>query len=392
MPALRQLCDVALSKMTEPRVRGWCFTVQAGHLAGLDKGPAVTEDEAIHLLKQAGAQYLVVQKETGEEGTDHLQGFIYFKNPIGRAGALKKMGINAHMEIMRGKISEAADYCMKADTQREAYIEQGVRPMDNGERSSLLEACDTARTRGIKRCAKEHPAAFVRYHAGLTKYANIEEEGRLPTERDVIVIWVWGQSGCGKSYYAEHYDSPENTFAIGDADKLGNKLWFDGYDGQRTLVIEEFDGLAPYRVFLRVLDRYRVNCEVKSGFVWGQWTTVIVTSNDPPWHMWGSSTDCWSTHAGVPESPLQRRIHWISQGTGVYPNNTWDLNPPQRVIVPATPEVNDGKQEADPLTLPTQGLSDLSLDGLLDDVLGTDGDATLDEGDIDLINELNGFF
>lgn len=81
----------------------------------------------------------------------------------------------------------------------------------------------------------------------------------------------------------------------------GNNLWFDGYDGQSVLIIDDFSGWIKYRFLLRLLDGYQVRLEVKGSHTWAAWTEVYITSNVPP--------EGWYERGAPPE--LLRRLDEI---------------------------------------------------------------------------------
>ena len=58
-----------------------------------------------------------------------------------------------------------------------------------------------------------------------------------------------------------------------------NSLWFDGYNGEKVLLIDDFSGWVKYRELLTLLDGYPYRCEMKGGHVWAKWNWVIITSN-----------------------------------------------------------------------------------------------------------------
>ncbi len=259
------------------RSRDYCFTVHSGNFGNK------TEQEVMSDLEHVNCTYIVFQQESGGSlGRDHLQGYVMFKGQKTLKAAQVALGFpTCHMEARKApKISDAVNYCKKDDTRRPGCMwhEVGTQPMDTGVKRTLRDACELAKTSGVKRVAMDMPEEYVRYHAGLGKLANIAAEDNLPEWRDVNVIVVVGDSGCGKSWFAEHYDNRDDTYPMSDSDPV----WVDGYWGQRTIVIEEMDAQMPFRFLLRLLDGYRINMPTKGGFIWGEHTTIIITSNTPP--------------------------------------------------------------------------------------------------------------
>ncbi len=54
-------------------------------------------------------QYAIYQLEIGENGTHHLQGYVYFETRTRGSTLSRSLGGNPHLEIRRGKHSEVID-------------------------------------------------------------------------------------------------------------------------------------------------------------------------------------------------------------------------------------------------------------------------------------------
>ena len=89
----------------------------------------------------------------------------------------------------------------------------------------------------------------------------------------------YGATGTGKTRLA--YESSDSVYKW----NVDTPEWWDGYDGERTLLIDEFYGqLKPSRM-LQLLDGYTCRLPVKGGFTYANWDKVYITSNAHP--------DCW---------------------------------------------------------------------------------------------------
>ncbi len=318
--------------VTASRKRDWCFTIHAGHFG--DK----SEEQVIEDLKKVVCNYIVFQQETGaaREGgiqRDHIQGYVMFSAAKTMQQAKRLLPCDAHLEMrMAEKISDAVKYCKKDATRRPGcnFVEIGVQPMDQGVKRTLAEACQLAKEKGVKRVALEMPEEFVKFHSGLAKLAHIAAGQALPQQRSVKVYYIWGDSGCGKSHWAEHYDTPENTYSTGD---MPDKIWFGDYSTERTLIIEEFEGLCSPSIMKRMLDGFKMEVQTKGGFAWAQWDTVILTSNYPPEAQYDAAKNWFSVPPTAP-GPFQRRFNTggIIHGTGCYEqgNHIFDKPLPAR--------------------------------------------------------------
>lgn len=89
----------------------------------------------------------------------------------------------------------------------------------------------------------------------------------------LMVIWCYGETGSGKSHYAsQNYP---------DAYSPVSAKWWDGYDGQKSVVIDDIRDDYSYRQLLRMTDVYSYKVERKGSSVEVQFETIIFTC---PWH------------------------------------------------------------------------------------------------------------
>lgn len=137
----------------------WCFTLNN-----------YTDDEynAIHALlsDQSTVTFGIVGKETGENGTPHLQGFVIFKRThrFGRVRA--KLGARCHIEQTRGSTDQNRTYCSKDGN----FVEFGTAPVQ-GRRSDLESLFDWAdefqqengRAPNARELATAFPVAFTKF-------------------------------------------------------------------------------------------------------------------------------------------------------------------------------------------------------------------------------------
>ncbi len=341
------------------RKKDWCFTAHAGNYG--DK----TEQEVIVELLETVCTYIVFQQETGaaRDGgiqRDHIQGYVMFKSLKTLAQAQTALGMgNVHMEHRQApKISDAVKYCKKDDTRRPGCtpFEMGVEPMDQGVKRTLHEACELAKTKGFKRAMLDMPDVVVRYARGLREYAHIAGGERIAQQRPVKVYYVWGDSGCGKSWWANTlFDTPSDTYTTTD---MPDKIWMGNYAGERTLVIEEFESLCNHSILKCMLEGYKMEFQTKGGFVWSEWETVILTSNVDPRVAYDAKINWWSV-LPTPPGPFQRRFSTggIHHGTGNYEMGNASFDPPLPLREQGVPAVapDSGAAPDDPIDIDVPG-------------------------------------
>lgn len=224
-------------------------------------------DDEINKLKVLTVKMHRCAKEVGENGTPHLQGAITFERTY-RMAALKKLFPRAHWKP--GKTCDPENYCIKG----EIIIDTVNR--EQGKRTDLAEAIEVGRTEGYREMAIAHPETFVKYHRGLKELLFTIEE---PKEwYDTKVYIFWGPTGSGKSRKARQMDP--NLYNVPEPNN--GSLWFDGYRGQKTILLDDFYGWIKYHTLLQITDGYPYQAPTKGSFVHRQWDTVIITSNKPP--------------------------------------------------------------------------------------------------------------
>jgi len=223
---------------------------------------------------------MIYGKEVGESGTPHLQGYVEYKNPRDMTAVKKMLGSRVHLEKAMGTAKQASDYCKKEGK----YTERGTMSVGAGHRSDL----DTLGMRVLsgekpEKIAEDNPGAYIKYHRGLQALANTLPS---PKWRDVKVLVYYGPTGSGKTRTAMSLEH-------GDVFKMNTNtngtLWFDGYRGERVLLLDDYYGWIKHGELLTLLDGYPYRCQLKGSFTWAQWTTVVITSNKPPqeWYAQG---------------------------------------------------------------------------------------------------------
>lgn len=237
-----------------------------------------------------GVTFMVYGQETSKEGTPHLQGYCEFGNQK-EWDSVKNMLEGAHIEARRGTAEGAAQYCRKGEQSHENYDYEGVDSKDfgknakitqwgelseQGKRNDLTPACEMIKEgQSLQQVAREHPEQFVRFHKGLIALKNILITPR--STRPEIRIF-WGSKGSGKSYAAREWlgwESDDNPPYIWTPQC---KHWFDGYEGQESVIFEEFRGQLPFGAVLVLTDRYSAKVEYKGGMCQFAATKICFTS------------------------------------------------------------------------------------------------------------------
>lgn len=247
-------------------------------------------------------KYLVYQLERGEEGTPHLQGYISFVQQK-RFSEFRKYfaGDRAHIAVAKGTASQNKAYCTKEEGRIQGPWEYGIMP-NPGKRSDLL-ACKEMLDSGasLKELSDAYFSQFMRYSRGFKEYILLHTE---PRDWEMEVEVVHGPTGTGKSRYC--LDNFPGAFW--KSRNSGNQQFWDGYNGEEVVIIDEFYGWFPWDYLLRLTDRYPFSLDVKHGTVPFVARKIVFTSNKHPRDWYPNSKYGWDER-----NPLKRRIKVVRE-------------------------------------------------------------------------------
>ena len=214
------------------RSRGWCFTLNN-----------YTEEEYNKVVACDKFTYIVVGVEVGESGTPHLQGYIEFENARAMSGVKKMLSDRCHLEVRKGTPRQASEYCKKEGQ----FVEHG-KLSSQGHRTDLNELKNTvlASNDTDDAVVLEHFDVYCRYKNGIDRLFDIRNRSKKRTEM-TKGIWLWGATGVGKSHTAFEL-AGDDMFVWTD-----DNGWWDGYHGQKTVVINDFRGGIKYNELLQMV-------------------------------------------------------------------------------------------------------------------------------------------
>lgn len=201
----------------------------------------------------------------------HWQSYIELNSPQ-RMAAIKKMynDNTIHIEERRGTREEARTYCMKDNK----YEEYGKWISGQGHRSDLDDIVEQMKQgKKLTDVMLENPKTYCQYRNGLRDINATIVKKNVPAWRDVDVELVTGPTGVGKTRDA--------VTKMPDAYKTeGRSLaWWQDYDGEDELIIDEYDNDVPITQLLNILDGYKLRLNVKGSHTYANWTKVVITTN-----------------------------------------------------------------------------------------------------------------
>jgi len=283
-----------------PQSRSWCFTLN---------NPEDGDFELSAL--PSWISFLVYQRERGENGTEHYQGYLETATRV-RLDRLKAYNGRAHWEVRRGTQAQAIAYSEKQDTRIDGPWRIGdPRSTEQGKRNDLAEVYERIKEgASLSAITEEFPANAIRYRRGITDViAQRQREQFTSGRRELECVVLWGDPGTGKTRSVYDAYGFRDVYTLNTSDAL----WFDGYEGQPVLLIDDFRGWIKFNFLLKMLDIYPLRLPVKGSFSYAGWTKVYITSNHAP-DTWYSSDHCYAA--------LRRRISRIQHFTEGHPWST----------------------------------------------------------------------
>jgi len=222
------------------------------------------------LVDQLVCKYIAYAEEVGENGTPHLQGYISFANAKTLTTVIALMP-GCHVSVMAGSIAQNEEYCSKQGE----LVERGVKPISN-DNKGRAEKLRWQRARELAKGGKldEIDAdIFIRCYNTLKNIS--KDYQKKPEPVDVKCFWIYGTTGTGKSH------SVETTFPDCYKKNMEDMKWFDGYQDQEVIYLEDMDKYQPKwgGMLKRLADRWPMQASIKGSMKYIRPKIVIVTSN-----------------------------------------------------------------------------------------------------------------
>lgn len=245
-------------------------------------------------LDESLIRYAVYVVETGEGEKPHLQGFFHFTRPITLStlkSRLKSKSVHCEAVINDeaavhycSKPHEGCSckHCKKPGARLYGPVEVGTMP--NYEKKSsetpteaLIAMIQSGKT--DEEIAESAAWAILRHSKGIASLRFALMRNRSREWRDVEVILLTGEGGTGKTAFAIA-DSEDGYFK---PDLSKKEIWFDGYQGERTLILDDFRGTScKFEQLIKLLDGHQLSVPIKGGHTYALWTRVYITSNTTP--------------------------------------------------------------------------------------------------------------
>lgn len=211
----------------------------------------------------------------------HTQAIVQFNSKVRLSTVRQALSDTAHWEPVQN-IPACIAYCQKEDTRKEGPWCHGINPLLPRKRKTV----DTSLS--LKDLALEHPFRVKQLK---------ELKGVLTSPRNHSCqgIWITGETGTGKSKIAHLIGSFMGDYYVKDSTK-----WWDCYDSERLVILDDYRGEWQPQELLTTIDRYPKRVEYKGGYTQLKAAMVIITSNR-------TLDECYNTDLKTKQA-LRRRI------------------------------------------------------------------------------------
>jgi len=204
----------------------------------------------------------------------HWQGYLQCKTKQSLHALKKILNDNTvHLEIKSeySTNSQARDYCKKD----KLFQEFGEFVANAGTRTDLVAiTAQIMEGTSLSEIRLANPEIYCRYRNGLADIAGDSLKQTTKNMRHVEVILIHGPTGTGKTHFA--FNSCSEPWYKTTGSRL---KWWNGYDGEDTIIIDEYNNDIGVTELLNLLDGYQLRLEVKGSFSYAKWTKIIITTN-----------------------------------------------------------------------------------------------------------------
>lgn len=226
--------------------------------------------------KENEVAFVIIGKEVcPDTHREHLQGYLCLTKKRRLTWLKNHIDDAAHWEECKGTPQENIEYCSKEGN---VVLRRGKEPVCKGKRTDLDAVRDMLLEGAAEwDIANAHFAPWLKYRHSFNAFRLIAPGHTLRTPEIHILI---GASGTRKSYAA--FTHAPDAYWLPKPAGRASTLWWDGYTGQSTVVIDEFYGWIAYDALLRLLDYYPLHVQCKGGSVPLRAHRWVFTSNAAP--------------------------------------------------------------------------------------------------------------
>jgi hypothetical protein len=255
--------------------------------------PKISEQELYnHLENRVNVRYFVFVREKGDNGTEHYQGYIEFSKPkkfslVKKYFSEEQIGTNAHIsERIYARLTcvkyvkKEDKFADKAHTRIGKIYEYGDFAK-SGQRNDLIDMVEMKRQGATDlEIFETYPYQAARYGKFVTSKAmeHKEKDFKAQYRENLEVYYIHGATRTGKTRFVFDKHGYENVYQ-NEGYEYGK--WFDGYEGQDILLLDEYRTSLGFGFLLKLLDGHPLKIQCRYQNKWACFTKIYITSNLP---------------------------------------------------------------------------------------------------------------
>jgi len=214
-------------------------------------------------------------------GRHHIQGYFQCKSMKRAAGIIKEFkGIFLRKAFASPSANIA--YCSKEETRHPDYpdIYQFGEPRGTKESKTIDQVADMLKT-GLtySDMLKDDEIPSIVLMRNRKYILPFEADLHRNVVRDVEITFISGGTRLGKTHLAwSQVQNPDCVYQ--PVLQEGQPLWFDNYNGQDILLLNDITPSTIARaMLLNICDKWPMPIPVKGARTNAKWTKVIITTN-----------------------------------------------------------------------------------------------------------------
>lgn len=268
--------------MSDTQSRKWQITINNPTEKGLTHEALKTI-----LAGMKSVIYWCMADEIGENGTYHTHLYLQGRGGI-NFSTIKKRFDGGHFEVAKGTAAQNRDYVSKsgkweADKKHETCVggtfeEWGEMPVERqGSRNDLADVYSMVK-QGFSNyeIIEQIPDMMFQINNLEVVRQMVREEQFRNVWRNLMVTYVWGDTGTGKTRGIMEKYGYDKVYRVTDYSHP-----FDGYMGEEVILFEEFRSSLQLGDMLKYLDGYPVVLPCRYANKQACFTKVYICSNIP---------------------------------------------------------------------------------------------------------------
>ncbi len=135
---------------------------------------------------------------------------------------------------------------------------------------------------------EEHPEMYMMHGKKMDEFfERCRKKARVVENKEVILIY--GESGIGKTQWVDDHEVDLYSPPL----KSGTSNWWDGYTGQKAVLLDEFHGKMGLDDLLMILHKFVQRMPAKHGHITLDCQKIYLTSTSHPysWYKWEGRVD-----------------------------------------------------------------------------------------------------